>query len=82
MSSSAYAVTLQCPSSLIILTGKTCNETLVLEVEEYVGPGVLTDDAVTAFTLACSLGPELPFGFASVPSLSSVVLRSKEWCGC
>ena len=41
------------------------------------GPGVLTDDAVTAFTLACSLGPELPFGFASVPSLSSVVLRSK-----
>ena len=41
----------------IILSGITCNATLILEVVEYVRLGLSTGAVVTVFTVACSLDP-------------------------
>ena len=41
----------------IILSGITCNATLILGVVEYVQLGLSTGAVVTVFTFACSLEP-------------------------
>ena len=41
----------------IILSGITCNATLILEVVEYVRLGLSTGAVVTVVTFACSLDP-------------------------
>ena len=41
----------------IILSGITCNATLILAVVEYVRLGLSTGAVVTVFTFACSLDP-------------------------
>ena len=41
----------------IILSGITCNATLILGVVEYVRLGLSTGAVVTVFTFACSLDP-------------------------
>ena len=83
VSSKAYVVT-ECPSLFIILTGTTCNATLVCDVIEYVWLVVsigAIGSVVVAFTLACSFGSGFPWRFTPAPFSSSVDLCSKEWWG-